>query len=185
MVNCEFVGKGSRYTLRLCQLVSGMCRHMSIKTVSQHLKIRWKTVKNMDKYYLESSLPDLDPSQLTGLKYIGVYEVARAKGHDYMTVVYDMIDGHLIWVEAGRTAEVFTRFLKQLLRETAVNIEAVAMDMGPSYQKPIRDCLPNADIAFDRFHIMKNYSKALCKQRCIEFRTADRAGKYLLKGTHN
>ncbi len=184
METCEFVDKGSRYTLRLCRLVSGLCRHMSIKTVSQHLKIRWETVKNMDKHYLESSLPALDPSQLTGLKHIGVDEVARAKGHDYMTVVYDMIKGHLIWVEAGRTAEVFSEFLKQLPKETATNIEAVAMDMGPSYQKSVRDCLPNADIVFDRFHVMKNYSKALSNQRRIEFRKADNAGKDLLKGTH-
>ncbi len=44
------------------------------------------------------------------------------------------------------------------------------MDMGPSYQKSVRDCLPNADIVFDRFHVMKNYSKALSNQRRIEFR---------------
>lgn len=184
METCEFVDKGSRYTLRLCQLVSGLCRHMSIKTVSRHLKIRWETVKNIDKHYLESTLPALDPKQLTNLKYIGVDEVARAKGHDYMTVVYDMVEGHLIWVEAGRTAEVFSRFLKQLPKETATNIEAVAMDMGPSYQKSVRDCLPNADIVFDRFHVMKNYSKALGNQRRIEFRKADKTGKDLLKGTH-
>jgi len=184
MESCEFVDKGSRYTLRLCRLVSGLCRHMSIKAVSQHLKIRWETVKNMDKHYLESSLPALDPTQLTGLKYIGVDEVARAKGHDYMTIVYNMVEGHLIWVEAGRTAEVFSGFLKQLPKETAENIEAIAMDMGPSYQKSVRDCLPNADIVFDRFHVMQNYSKALSNQRRIEFRKADSAGKALLKGTH-
>jgi transposase len=56
------------------------------------------------------------------LEYIGVDEVARAKGHDYMTVVYDMVGGHLIWVEAGRTAEVFLRFLKQLRPDTAHKI---------------------------------------------------------------
>jgi len=184
METCEFVDKGSRYTLRLCQLVSGLCRHMSIKTVSRHLKIRWETVKNIDKHYLESTLPALDPKQLKNLKYIGVDEVARAKGHDYMTVVYDMIEGHLIWVEAGRTAEVFSRFLKQLPKETAINIEAVAMDMGPSYQKSVRDNLPHADIVFDRFHVMQNYSKALGNQRRIEFRKADKTGKELLKGTH-
>lgn len=184
MESCEFVDKGSRYTLRLCRLVSGLCRHMSIKAVSQHLKIRWETVKNMDKNYLESSLPALDPTQLTDLKYIGVDEVARAKGHDYMTIVYNMVEGHLIWVEAGRTAEVFSGFLKQLPKETAENIEAIAMDMGPSYQKSVRDCLPNADIVFDRFHVMQNYSKALSNQRRIEFRKADSEGKALLKGTH-
>ncbi len=45
----------------------------------------------MDRYYLESTLPALDPGLLSGLKSIGVDEVARAKGHDYMTVIYDMV----------------------------------------------------------------------------------------------
>ena len=58
------------------------------------------------------------------------------------------------------------------------------MDMGPAYQKAVRECLPNADIVFDRFHVMKNYSKALSNQRRIEFRKASKPGKELLKGTH-
>jgi len=182
--NCEFVDKGARFTHRLCHMVSGMCRYMSIQAVSNHLKIRWETVKNIDKEYLLETLPALDPAQLTGLKYIGVDEVARAKGHDYMTVVYDMVNGHLIWVETGRTAEVFSSFLKQLPETTGAAIEAVAMDMGPAYQKSVRECLPHADIVFDRFHVMKNYSKAIQNQRRIEFRKASRSGKELMKGTH-
>ncbi len=184
MEHCEFVDKGWRFTRRFCRMISGLCRHMSIQAVSRHLGVRWETVKNIDKAYLEESLPALDPTQLTDLKDLGVDEVARAKGHDYMTVIYDMVEGHLIGVETGRTAEVFSGFLKQIPAETTENIEAVAMDMGPSYQKSVRDCLPNADIVFDRFHVMKNYSKALSNQRRIEFRKANKAGKELLTGTH-
>jgi transposase len=184
MEHCEFVDKGWRFTRRFCRMISGLCRHMSIQAVSRHLRLRWETVKNIDKAYLEETLPALDPTQLTGLKYLGVDEVARAKGQDYMTVIYDMVEGHLIGVETGRTADVFSGFLKQLPSETAAKIEAVAMDMGPSYQKSVRDCLPNADIVFDRFHIMQNYSKALSNQRRIEFRKANKAGKELLTGTH-
>jgi len=184
MEHCEFVDKGWRFTRRFCRMISGLCRHMSIQAVSRHLGLRWETVKNIDKAYLEETLPALDPTQLTGLKYLGVDEVARAKGHDYMTVIYDMVEGHLIGVETGRTANVFSAFLKQLPAETTEKIEAVAMDMAPSYQKSVRDCLPNADIVFDRFHIMKNYSKALSNQRRIEFRKASKAGKELLTGTH-
>ena len=138
--NCDFVDKGARFTRRLCHLVSGMCRHMSIQAVSNHLGIRWETVKNIDKGYLLKTLPALDPTQVTDLKYIGVDEVARAKGHDYMTVVYDMVNGHLIWVEAGRTAEVFSSFWKQLPETTASAIEAVAMGMGPAYQRVFTQC---------------------------------------------
>ena len=184
MEACEFVDTGNRYTQRFCQLVSGLCRHMSISTVSRHLKLRWETVKNMDKFHLEKTLPALNPEKLIDLKYLGVDEVARAKGHDYMTVIYDMESGHLIGVETGRKAEVLTAFLKRLPAQTAENIEAVAMDMGPAYQKSVRECLPNADIVFDRFHVMQNYSKAMSNQRRIEFRKADRAGKEQLKGTH-
>lgn len=184
MEACKFVDKGSRYTLRFCRLVSGLCRHMSIQAVSRHLGIRWETVKNIDRACLESTLPGLDPSQLKNLKHIGVDEVARAKGHDYMTVIYDMVEGHLIGVETGRTADVFSGFLKRLPKETAEKIEAVAMDMGPSYQKSVRESLPNADIVFDRFHVMQSYSKAVSNQRRIEYRKASKSGKRLLKGTH-
>jgi len=127
MEHCPFVDKGSYYTHRFCRLISGLCRHMSIDSVSRHLGLRWESTKNIDKAYLHNSLPALDPTKLTGLKMIGVDEVARAKGHDYMTVVYDMVEGHLIWVEAGRTADVFSSFLKQLPVETASGIEAVAI----------------------------------------------------------
>jgi transposase len=47
------------------------------------------------------------------------------------------------------------------------------MDMGPAYQKAVRESLPMADIVFDRFHVMKNYSKAIHNQRRLEFRKAD------------
>ncbi len=90
--------------------------------------------------YMEETLPALDPTPLTGLKYLGVDEVARAKGHDYMTVIYDTVEGHLIGVETGRTADVFSGFLKQLPAQTTEKIEAVAMDMAPSCQKSVRDC---------------------------------------------
>jgi transposase len=181
---CEFVDKGCRFTRRFCRMISGLCRHMSIQAVSRHLGLRWETVKNIDKSYLVETLPALNPAQLTGLKYIGVDEVARAKGHDYMTVIYDMVEGHLIGVETGRTAEVFTRFLKQLPVATAAGIKAVAMDMGPAYQKAVRECLPTADIVFDRFHVMQHYSKAIQNQRRIEFRKANKSGKEMMTGTH-
>tara|TARA_B110000503_G_scaffold135089_1_gene215003 strand:+ start:363 stop:1055 length:693 start_codon:yes stop_codon:yes gene_type:complete len=182
--SCDFVDMGGRFTRRVCRIISGLCRHMSIQAVSRHLDIRWETVKSIDKAYQENTLQALDPTQLTGLKYLGVDELARAKGHDYMTVIYDMLEGHLIGVETDQTADVFSAFLKQLLAETAENMEAVAMEVEPSYQKSVRDCSTKADIVFDRFHVMKNDSKALGNQRRIEFRKAHKAGQELLPGTH-
>lgn len=181
--HCDFVDKGSYYTKRFCSLVSGLCRYMTISAVAKHFNLRWETVKNMDKQHLQETLPALDPSKLTALKYLGVDEVARAKGHDYMTVVYDLESGQLIWVHEGKTADIFSLFLKQLSDTTKQGILGVAMDMGPSYQKSVNDDLPNADIIFDRFHVMQNFSRAIDNQRRIEFRKADKTGKDLITGT--
>ena len=180
---CDFVDRGCYYTKRFCRLISGLCRYMTISAVAEHFNLRWETVKNMDKQHLQDTLPALNPSTLTNLKYLGVDEVARAKGHDYMTVVYDLESGQLIWVHEGRTAEIFSMFLKQLQDTTKQGILAVAMDMGPAYQKAVNDDLPNADIIFDRFHVMQNFSRAIDNQRRIEFRKADKSGKELITGT--
>jgi len=58
------------------------------------------------------------------------------------------------------------------------------MDMGPAYQKSVRDCLPNAEVVFDRFHVMKLYSTAIKNQRRTEFRKANKPGQALMKGCH-
>jgi transposase len=178
-----FVDKGCYYSRRFCQLVSNLCRYMSISTVAKHFKLRWETVKNMDKAYLQWTLPALNISELSNLKYMGVDEVARAKGHDYMTVVYNLENGQLIWVHEGRTSDVLVSFIKQLSDKTRHGIVAVAMDMGRAYQKAIREELPNADIVFDRFHVMQNYSKAIDNQRRAEFRKANEEGKAVIKGS--
>ena len=55
---------------------------------------------------------------------------------------------------------------------------------GSSYKKTVRDCLPNADIVYNRFHVMQNDSKAIGNPPRIEYRKANKAGKELLKWTH-
>lgn len=180
---CEFVDKGNFYTMRFCRLISGLCRYMSISVVARHFGLRWETVKNMDRTYLENTLPSLEPSQLLDLKYLGVDEVARAKGLNYMTVIYNLETGRLIGVEAGRTLEVLAGFLQKLPAKTKLQIKAVAMDMSGTYQSAVKQELPNADIVFDRFHVMQNFSNAIKNQRRIEFRKADDDGKKLIKGS--
>jgi len=178
-----FVAPGSRVTDRFARLISGLCRYMPISAVALYVGLRWNTVKNIDKAWMEKTLPMKHPSDLEGLEYLGVDEVARAKGHDYVTVVYDLGTGDLLWVHEGRTAAVLGQFLSALTEETANGIKAVAMDMGLAYQCAVKKWLPDADIVFDRFHVMQMYNKALASVRRSQFRKADAEGKDMLKGS--
>lgn len=179
----SFIDKASYYTKRFCKLISSLCRHLAIQVISKHFQIRWGTIKNIDKAYLNTTLPALNPSEITQLTYLGVDEVARTKGHDYMTVVYDLSSGQLIWVHEGRTAEVLSIFLKALTDTAKKGVLAVAMDMGPAYQKAVKENLPNADIVFDRFHVMQNFSRPMDNQRRVEFRRADKKSQSIMKGS--
>jgi transposase len=178
-----FVAPGSRVTNRFARLISGLCRYMPVSAVALYVGLRWNTVKNIDKAWIEKTLPMKHPSDLNGLEYIGVDEVARAKGHDYVTVVYDLGTGDLLWAYEGRTAAVLGQFLEGLDVETAKAIKAVAMDMGLAYQCAVKKWLPNADIVFDRFHVMQMYNKALAQVRRSQFSKADAEGKEMLKGS--
>ncbi|MDE0853583.1 MAG: ISL3 family transposase [Nevskia sp.] len=170
-------------TKRLEELISAMCRHLPISAVSRWSGLSWVTVKDMDRRHLQATLPALKPRDLTGLRYLGVDEVARAKGHDYVTVVYDLESGGLLWVGDGKCADSLGLFLAELSQDTAAGIEAVAMDMGPAYQAAVREHLPNATIVFDRFHVMKLYSDLIRNVRASEFRKADADGKQVIKGS--
>jgi transposase len=72
----------------------------------------------------------------------------------------------LLMVE-GRSAEALKAFRKEL--EThggkAEQIEIISMDMSPAYQKGAREYFPQAQIIFDRFHIMQMAGQALDEVR--------------------
>ena len=110
-------------------------------------------------------------------------EDARAKGHDYVTGVYDLERGDRLWVGDGKTADSLSLLLAEWSSETAAGIEAVAMDMGPAYPAAVRAHRPNATIVFDRFHVMKRYSDVIRNVRRAEFRKADADDKQVLKGS--
>ncbi|MDN5874794.1 MAG: ISL3 family transposase [Sinobacteraceae bacterium] len=183
MEHLPFVDTGMGYTHRFCRFVSQLCRHMSIDAVARYTGLARRTVKAMDQRTLTGELPGLDPGALSGLRYLGVDEVARAKGHDYLTVVYDLETGDLVGVTEGRTKDGLVRFFDALSEECAAGIEAVAMDVWSAFIHAVTDALPDADIVFGRFHIMHNYGKVIDQVRRSEFKKAHADDKQLLAGT--
>ena len=100
-----FVDKSMRMTHRYARYISGLCRYMPIAAVARHTGLHWDTVKEIDRTWLEANLPPAKPGLLENLRYIGVDEVARVKGREYVTVVYDLISGEIIWVGEERKAD--------------------------------------------------------------------------------
>lgn len=96
--------------------------------------------------------------------------MADAKGHRYLTLVYQIDAGcrRLLHISEGRTVKSLLRFFKVMGTEKTSAIGFVCSDMWRAYLKVIRKKLPQAVHILDRYHIVANLNKALDRIRAQE-----------------
>jgi|AntDeeMinimDraft_5_1070356.scaffolds.fasta_scaffold10298_2 transposase len=81
--------KGPRVTERMTKYIHELCCLMPIDQVAKHLNLDWKTVKEIDKRFLEEKFSETD---YTNSGYIAIDEISVGKYNKYRTVVLDFID---------------------------------------------------------------------------------------------
>jgi transposase len=130
----------------------------------------------------------LEHRDLSGIEAIGVDEVAHAKGHKYLTLVYQLNAGsrRLLHVSRGRSLRSlleFFRMLKKRKVDYADTIKYVCSDMWQAYLTVIAKKLPEALHILDRYHIVANLGKALDQVRAEEAKKLKKEGWDILKHT--
>jgi transposase len=131
-----------RITRRLAAYIHQLCQWMTVQDVTRHLDLDWKTVKTVDKLFLEAHYgqPDYE-----GLRILAVDEISIRKGHRYLTVVLDYESGRVVYVGKARKARTLTRFFNQLSAGQRKAIEAVVMDMWDPYIKAVKKNCPRPE----------------------------------------
>ncbi len=168
----------SRCTTRFEEYVYLLCQKMTIKDVSEITHLNWKTIKDIDKYYINKqieSLKDISPRR------IGVDEVAYDKGHKYLTIVRDLDPNAVIWVGRKRQKDTLDNFFKDIGKIKSNRIELAVLDMWDPYIASIKEHCPNGEIVFDKFHVIKKVNEALDTIRRKEFADATAREKLNMK----
>lgn len=156
-----------------------LSRHMTIKDTARHLGVSWDVVKDIQKRYLSKRYTN---PRLKDLELIAIDEISIGKGHRYLTVVLDLLTGIVVFVGDGKGADALLPFWKRL-KSSRAKIDAVAMDMSPSFISAVKTHLSEATIVFDHFHIVKMFNDKLATLRRDLQRKAEDADKQVLKGT--
>jgi transposase len=106
------------------------------------------------------------------IPYIGVDEKAFRKGHRDHTIVCDLGQATVEYVAEDRKTDSLGRYDDQLTPEQRAALAGVAMDMWEPYIQATRTRLPDGDdrIVFDRFHIMREMTRAVDTVRKQEHR---------------
>ena len=119
----------------MARYIYELCQYMTVSEVARHLDLDWKTVKDIDKHYLEL---DFGQPDLTGLSILAVDEISIRKGHRYLTVVLDYRSGRVVFVGKDRRAKTLESFFDQLSTQQRDGIQAVVMDMWDPFIKAVK-----------------------------------------------
>jgi transposase len=103
---------------------------------------------------------------------VGVDEMSVRKGHEYVSVFADLVAKRVIFATEGKDKETWARFVAALEEHNGHRhaITQVSMDMSRAYQAGVAEHCRNAQVVFDKFHVIKNANEAVDKVRGVEIR---------------
>ena len=157
------------------QFLAHWARQLSWKETAEAFHTSWEKVCHAVEYVVSWGL---EHRTLGPLQALGVDEIQYAKGHKYLTLVYQ-IDANLtrlLWVGKERTVETFEGFFALIGQQLASQIEFVCSDMWRPYLRVIREKCSQALHILDRFHIVVKMNKALDDVRAAESRKMAQEG---------
>ncbi len=146
----------ARHTSRFAKSVARLCKVATHKHVAAEYKIDRKTVKTIDKRYLEETIP---PADLSNVRVLAMDEFAIQKGHRYATVIIEPKRKEVLWIGRGRGREDIRPFFDLLGEEGRARIEGVAIDMNGAYAHEVKTQCPQAKIVYDLFHVVVKYGR--------------------------
>ncbi len=173
MVPC---GDGkNRLTTTYRWYLASWAERLSWSEVGSIFRTSGDSVCRAVEHAVEWGLAHRDLSQVTAL---GVDESVWARGHTYLTLVYD-IGGEskrLLAVAEGRTEASLRRCLESLGKPACPGVKYVCSDMWRPYLNVIAEKLGQAIHVLDRFHVMQQFGKALDEVRAEESKRLVRDG---------
>ncbi len=162
---------GAHHTRDFEDTVAWLAQQMAFSPITRLLRIGWRTVGPIVQRVVADHL---DADRLEGLVCIGVDEISYRRHHRYLTSVADHQTGAIVWCSPGRNSATLQAFFDEL-GDRKTSIRAVSIDMSGEYQRAIRAAIPDAEICFDPFHVVRLAARATDQVRRDEWNAHERS----------
>ncbi|MDP7163249.1 MAG: ISL3 family transposase [Phycisphaerae bacterium] len=169
----------AKATRRLMHFVCRLARYMPLNHIPEIVGISERTAGRWDRKVLREHLPEPD---LDDLRILLIDEKAVRKHHGYVTLVMNGLTGELLHLAEGKKKASLRSFFDKLSDEQRQRVVAVGMDRAGAYREVVKAELPDADIVFDKFHLIANYHAVIDEVRRSEWRKANAEDKAVIKG---
>ena len=147
-----------------------LCSAMPVNTVAQLLKVGDDRLWGILHHYVDKARAQEDHSQVT---CVGLDETASRRGQNYITLFHDLDGKRLLFACEGRSQSTVKRFTQDLLAHggNPKAIKHVCIDMSAAYIAGVAKYLPDAEVTFDAFHVIKLANEAVETVRREEVKT--------------
>jgi transposase len=173
----------SPVTTSYAWFLAGWAKRLSWSETARAFHTTWHKVFSAVEMAVAWGREHMD---LSGVTAIGIDEMAWGRGHQYVTVVYQINEGmkRLLWVGKKRQVKTLLGFFRWFGKERAARLRFICSDMWKPYLKVVKKKAGGAIHILDRFHIMMHLGKAIDKVRAGEARDLQAKGlEAVLKGS--
>lgn len=163
-VTPPWAGKLSGFTLLFEAFVLLLCREMTFSGVARITGLSVHRVMAVCDRYVNTAV---SAATFSEVRRLAIDETSRAKGHDYVSLFADADERKVLYVAEGREAQTVAGFAANLRAHQGkpTQIESISIDMSPAFIAGVEEHFPNAQITFDKFHVISHASDAITETR--------------------
>ena len=167
LVAVPWARPGSGFTLLFEGFAMALAMHLPIAVAATFLKTTDNRLWRIVFHYVEAAVARMG---LAGVTRVCIDETAAKRGQDYITLVVDIDGRRVVFVADGRNADTVRQFADHLEERggDASHIKQASIDMSPAFIAGVTENLTEAEITFDRFHVMKLIGDAVGEVRRSE-----------------
>jgi len=119
--------------------------------------------------HVDAAYARKDMSEVT---QVGVDEMSLRKGREYLTIFADLKEKAVLFATEGRDKETWKAFIQEWEKHEGHRhqLTCVSMDMSKAYRAGVTEWCRNAEIVFDKFHVVAHLSASVDQVRKYELR---------------
>ena len=170
LVNVPWARPGSGFTLLFEALAMTLMTAMPVlaagRLMDEHDTRMWRVLH----HWVEEARARADYADV---RRVAIDETAARRGHDYVSLFVDIDQRRVLFVADGKDANTVAEFADDLEAHNgdASHVKQVCIDMSKAFIAGVTENLTEAEITFDKFHVMKLIGEAVDKVRREESRS--------------
>ncbi len=167
LTEVPWASAGSGFTLLFEAFVLQLALCMPVSRMAQILEEYDTRLWRVISRYVDTARAEADYSDIT---QVAIDETSSKKRHNYVTTFLDVHKQQIVHVAEGKDAGTIHSF-REMLKGRGIDPEQIthiSSDMSRAFKRGVAQCFPEADVTYDKFHVIKMMNEALDKVRRAE-----------------